>query len=64
MSETQQNIDDFVLLTIIGKGSYGKIILVKEIKSEKVFAMKVLKKKLLSKHNKINTVFTERNLLI
>jgi len=33
MPETQQSIDDFVLLTVIGKGSYGKIILVKEIKT-------------------------------
>lgn len=58
MSQAQQNIDDFVLLTMIGKGSFGKIILVREIKTEKVYAMKVLKKKLLSKHNKINSVFT------
>jgi serine/threonine protein kinase len=30
---------------VIGKGSYGKVVLVKKIDSGEIFAMKILKKK-------------------
>ena len=39
------NVDSFLLLTVIGKGSYGKVVLVKKIDSGETFAMKILKKK-------------------
>lgn len=54
----QKSIDDYSLLTVIGKGIYGKILLVKEKKSQKVYALKTIKKKLLSEPNNINNIFT------
>lgn len=48
----QQSIDNFTLLCLIGKGNFGKIYLVKEISTQKVYAMKVIKKKYLSRQNK------------
>lgn len=48
MSKAKQySVDDFTLIKVIGRGCFGKIILVKENKTEKIFAMKVLKKKIL-----------------
>jgi serum/glucocorticoid-regulated kinase 2 len=38
-------IDDFKLLTVIGKGSYAKVVLVKKNDSDQTYAMKILKKK-------------------
>lgn len=38
-------INDFSLLTVIGKGSYAKVILVKKKDNNKIYAMKILKKK-------------------
>ena len=39
-------LDDFNLLSTIGKGSYAKVILVKRKDDDsRVFAMKILKKK-------------------
>jgi hypothetical protein len=64
MSEGEHSIDDYELLCVIGKGVFGKIFLVREIASEKVYAMKVVKKHLISKQNKLNYIFTERNVLI
>ncbi len=59
MSQKKEyNIDDFTLLRVIGKGCFGKIILVREIATEKIYAMKVLKKKLLLKQNKVQNIFT------
>lgn len=39
------SIEDFLLLSVIGKGSYAKVLLVRYKKDEQVYAMKVLKKK-------------------
>lgn len=38
-------MEDFKLITVIGKGSYGHVLLVKEIKTGEIYAMKILKKK-------------------
>ena len=37
-------LDSFLTLSVIGKGTYAKVILVKKKKSGKYYAMKVLKK--------------------
>jgi serine/threonine protein kinase len=60
----EHSIDDYELLTVIGKGVFGKIFLVRELKSGHVYAMKVVKKKLIEKQNKLKYIFTERNVLI
>jgi serum/glucocorticoid-regulated kinase 2 len=37
-------IDDFTMLSVVGKGSYAKVVLVKKKDSGKIYAMKILKK--------------------
>ena len=37
--------DDFTLISVIGTGAYGKVLLVKKKDSNNLYAMKVLKKK-------------------
>lgn len=65
MSEVAEpSIDDYELLCVIGKGVFGKIYLVRELKNGQVYAMKVVKKKLIEKQNKLKYIFTERNVLI
>ncbi|CCK72210.1 putative protein kinase YPK3 KNAG_0J01290 [Huiozyma naganishii CBS 8797] len=39
-----RNLQDFQPVRVLGKGAYGKVILVKDQKSNKLFAMKQLKK--------------------
>lgn len=39
------SIDKFLLLTVIGKGSYAKVLLVRKKDNDKLYAMKALKKK-------------------
>ena len=38
------NLQSFLSISVIGKGSYAKVILVKKIDDGKFYAMKVLKK--------------------
>jgi len=38
-------LKDFVTIKVVGKGSYGKVLLVRKNDDQKVYAMKILKKK-------------------
>ena len=38
------SIKDFTLLTVVGRGAYGKVFLVKKKGNDQPFAMKILKK--------------------
>jgi serum/glucocorticoid-regulated kinase 2 len=42
-------IDDFELLKVVGKGSYGTVMLAKYIKTGEVLAIKMLEKEYLMK---------------
>ena len=56
-------MEDFTLLKMIGKGSYGKVLLVKKNDSDEVFAMKMLKKEYIARRNQIEHTRTERSIL-
>ena len=47
----QVAVKDFKTLKVIGKGSYGKVLLVEKIDTKKIYALKVLKKKEILKRN-------------
>jgi serine/threonine protein kinase len=44
-STQKPSLEDFLLLTVIGKGAYAKVVLVRRIRDEKVLALKIIKKK-------------------
>lgn len=45
---------DFDLLRVIGRGSYAKVLLVRLKKTERIYAMKVVKKELVN-DDEVNT---------
>jgi serine/threonine protein kinase len=51
--EPQQKIskNDFAILKVIGRGSFGKVFMVKKRGTENVFAMKTLNKDVVAKRN-------------
>lgn len=53
----------FEKIRLLGRGDVGKVYLVKEKKSTKLFAMKVLSKKEMIKRNKIKRAFAEQEIL-
>ncbi|GMQ02474.1 hypothetical protein CsSME_00048684 [Camellia sinensis var. sinensis] len=56
-------VDDFELLTIIGRGAFGEVQLCREKKSGNIYAMKKLKKSEMLKRGQVEHVRAERNLL-
>jgi serine/threonine protein kinase len=56
-------LEDFSLLKVLGRGSFGKVLLVRLEKTKKLYAMKILKKELVRKRKQVNHTMTERSLL-
>ena len=67
--ENLRNLHDFKPIRVLGRGAYGKVILVKDQKSSKLYAMKTLKKAeiLINDRDVINLnverTFAERTIL-
>jgi serine/threonine protein kinase len=52
------------MISVIGKGSYGKVMLVKKKDTGQRYAMKVLKKEEIIRRNQVEHTMTERRILV
>ncbi|XP_024389748.1 uncharacterized protein [Physcomitrium patens] len=59
----KMGVEDFELLTIIGRGAFGEVRLCREKSSTTVYAMKKLKKSEMLRRGQVEHVKAERNLL-
>uniref|UniRef100_A0A8C3XJ52 Protein kinase C iota type n=1 Tax=Chelydra serpentina TaxID=8475 RepID=A0A8C3XJ52_CHESE len=58
---SSMGLQDFDLLRVIGRGSYAKVLLVRLKKTERIYAMKVVKKELVNDDEDIDWVQTEKH---
>eukprot|EP00126_Sphaerothecum_destruens_P002514 Sdes_comp15943_c0_seq1m5086 len=58
------SVDDFDLLKVIGKGSFGKVVMAKHKETSKIFAIKILSKKHIKARNEVKHIMSERNVLL
>ncbi|KAF9763419.1 Protein kinase C theta type [Nosema granulosis] len=58
-----RNIADFKMLRILGKGSFGKVILAEHISTNKLVALKILRKEKIVNVNDITYIDVERKVL-
>ncbi len=56
-------IDDFDILKVIGRGAFGKVMLVEKKDTKEIFAMKSLKKNMIIEKNQIQHTKTEKFVL-
>ena len=56
-------LQDFETLKLIGKGTYGKVMLVRKIDNGKIFAMKILDKRNIVETNEVEHTMAEREVL-
>eukprot|EP01006_Ploeotia_vitrea_P052406 TRINITY_DN67679_c2_g1_i1.p1 TRINITY_DN67679_c2_g1~~TRINITY_DN67679_c2_g1_i1.p1 ORF type:complete len:483 (-),score=54.70 TRINITY_DN67679_c2_g1_i1:114-1562(-) len=61
--QEEVGLQDFELLTVIGRGSFGKVMKVRMKRSGQIYAMKVLRKDLVIKENMIEHTKAEKNIL-
>lgn len=55
---------DFEFLKVIGKGTFGKVLLAKHKAENQIYAVKVLQKKMIIKRNETRHIMSERNVLL
>jgi len=55
--------EDFELLTVIGKGSFGKVMQVRKKDDQRIFAMKVLKKEAIIARKQVTHTKAEKSIL-
>uniref|UniRef100_A0A8C8DNZ0 non-specific serine/threonine protein kinase n=1 Tax=Oryzias sinensis TaxID=183150 RepID=A0A8C8DNZ0_9TELE len=60
---SQQTMSDFDYLKLLGKGTFGKVILVREKASGKYYAMKILKKEVIIAKDEVAHTLTESRVL-
>ena len=63
-SKVPLTMDSFDIISTLGRGSYGKVMLVQRKSDQQRFAIKTIRKSLLVGGHKVHTVFTERNILV
>ncbi len=61
--QKKMKVDDFTILKVIGRGSYGKVLLVKKNDSDEILAMKILKKKEMIIRNQVLHIKNERKIM-
>ena len=57
----QYSLKDFELLRVIGRGSYAKVLMVELKNTKRIYAMKVIKKELVTDDEDIDWVQTEKH---
>jgi len=61
--EKKVGLNDFQQLKVIGRGGFGRVLLVKKRETNKVYAMKELKKKVIAARGEIEHTRTEKSVL-
>lgn len=60
-AQRQYSLDDFDLIRVIGRGSYAKVLMVELRRTSRIYAMKVIKKALVTDDEDIDWVQTEKH---
>jgi len=58
------SVQDFEYVSVLGRGTYGKVQLVKQKSNGKYYAMKTMSKKLLEETEQVDQTLNERNILM
>jgi len=63
MSDKKISIKDFRFVKCIGRGAFGKVMLVEKKDEKKLYAMKIMKKKEIRKRNQVTHTKAEKNIM-
>lgn len=56
-------VEDFQILKVIGRGSFGKVYMVRKKSNDKIYAMKTLKKDFIIRTKQVSNTKIERDIM-
>ena len=59
----EHSVDDCLAISVIGRGTYAKVLLVRSKLDKQVYAMKILKKKYILQKNQEKNIMNQKNIL-
>ena len=62
-SKNKTTINDFVTISLLGRGAYAKVVLAQHLYNDKYYALKIVDKHFLNQLNKQHEVFIERSII-
>ncbi|XP_065052422.1 RAC-gamma serine/threonine-protein kinase-like [Rhopilema esculentum] len=62
-SDSDRTLEDFEMMKVLGKGTFGKVMLGKDKKSGEIFAIKILKKEVILQKDEVEHTLTENRVL-
>jgi len=57
-------LDDFHFITVLGRGSFGKVMLAEEKTTKKLFAIKMLKKQYIVEKDEVHSMMSEKSVFL
>eukprot|EP00041_Stephanoeca_diplocostata_P019621 m.426244 g.426244 ORF g.426244 m.426244 type:complete len:500 (-) comp21354_c0_seq3:2739-4238(-) len=64
LKENRTSLREFKMLRVIGKGSFGKVLLAKHLRTDKVYAVKVMDKSTILQQDAADRIMSEHNVLL
>jgi serum/glucocorticoid-regulated kinase 2 len=58
------SLDNFKMLSVLGKGTYAKVLLVRRKETDEIMALKIIKKESLKKPKTAERLRAERDILV
>ncbi len=63
MENNNRPLTDYTVISVIGKGSFAKVMLARHKITENLYALKSMKKKYIEKKNQVKQIMMERDIL-
>jgi len=57
------SLEDFKMIIVLGKGTFGKVFLAEYLRNKKLYAIKVIRKDILIEYNQIKNTKLEKEIM-
>ena len=64
MEKSSDSLQNYHFISVVGKGTYAKVSLVRHLHTDALFALKSMKKKYIQQKHQVERIMMERDILV